>query len=137
MGGNDATSAPPLLLTATGATVTPNYLPRREDIVGVTVSELRELGAAARDEVKQLLFAELLIAGAVPLAVERAFTEPNWESDPLLVFCIAAIAAGLVVGYFGCKQSKRRTDRIEKIIADAEKLEKQNRAITVSNTHSG
>jgi hypothetical protein len=120
---------PPGALANSGAQVLHDYLNRTEPTVGVTVDQLRDFRDSSIDEFKQFAIGGFLASGAFWILIERVFTEPLWWQDRLFQFCILALIAGIVVGYFGFQQLARRKRGMDRIIRDAEKLQKEREAM--------
>lgn len=107
--------------THTGASITPRYHDREQDIVGIGVEDLEDFQAASVEEFWQFVIGEFLVAGSFWLGVERVSSVPVWEKDVTFWICVVSFFAGLVIGFFGYRQLSRRHKRIQNIINVAKK----------------
>ena len=99
-----------------GATVTSRYFNVEQDVVGVAVDALRDFKSASTEEFWQFVIGGFLVSGSFWLGVERLATAPIWWKDTVFWICVVAFLAGLIIGYFGYRQLKRRQTRIDAII---------------------
>lgn len=108
--------------TNSGARLRTTYYDREQDVVSVAMDDLREFKASSAEEFAQFALGEFMVAGAFWLGIERAVTiDQAWKVDLLFWICAIAFLAGAVIGFFGWRQLKRRKDKIDRIIAQAEK----------------
>ena len=96
------------------------YAENQEHVINVMVGDLKSWKSSSLEEFAQFALAEFFAAGAFWLGVERWFTVDNWQQDILFWICGMAFATGMIVGFFGLKQMKRRRDRIQEYIDRAE-----------------
>lgn len=104
----------------TGATISHRYINIEEDVVGVAVDALRDFRSASTEEFGQFAIGGFFAAGSFWLGLERLASAPIWWEDAVFWFCVVAFLAGLIIGFFGYRQLKRRQTRIDIIIRAAD-----------------
>lgn len=115
----EGSNSGPAFKTRAGASITSHYHDRQQDIIGVSVDDLRDFRSAGIEEFWQFAIGGFFASGSFWLGVERLASAPMWWEDTTFWICVVAFLAGLVIGFFGYRQLNRRQSRIDNIIRSA------------------
>ena len=105
-----------------GARIDHNYLVRKQNVIGVNESDLREL--LTFDLVQQVLMGlgVFFLAGSSWLGLEKILEQPEFQLTPLIGACIAFSVCGVILFVVGVVFFLLRRGKIRKIFSEVSEL---------------
>lgn len=107
-------------ISETGAKIAQTYLTRRQRVVAVNESDLRELLTIDTLQQSLTVIGIFMLSGSLWLGIEKILEQEVFEFTALIALCSAASIFGAILVVVGVVLFKMRRQRVRKIFSETE-----------------